>query len=72
MLLSIDQLLYAADLLATQIAIPTNTRAIPDNFLIGRSTLSPRHIAVAAVNTNVSALHRGTATEISAMKTNGG
>lgn len=52
-------------LLATQIAIPVNTSAMPKIVRRGRSFSSPSHSAVAAVNTNVSELHTGTAIDIS-------
>ena len=59
---------YAATdaLLATHTAIPHSTSTIPANLRRGRSAFSPRHRAVTAVKTNVSALHTGTAMDMSA------
>lgn len=55
-------------LLATQTASPISTRTMPDTVRSGWSTFSPSAMAVAAVNTSDSALHTGTAVDISGEK----
>lgn len=56
----------SGSLLVTHTASPASTRIIPDNVRSGWCTFSPSHNAVAAVNTSDSALHTGTAVDISA------
>lgn len=55
-------------LLATQTASPISTRTVPDIVRRGWSTFSPSAMAVAAVNTSDSALHTGTAVDMSGEK----
>lgn len=58
-------------LLVTHTASPASTSNIPKRVCSGRSTLSPSTAAVAAVNTSESALHTGTAEDISGGRNRG-